>query len=78
MPREHVMAAWGELCDGPGWHNTPVWVLVSVDGGNSYRVDCIQPENQTDGMRALLRISDLVTKEMTAQVRATARYRSGI
>lgn len=48
---EKIVAANAELCEGPGWSNRVVWVHI-VDAFSRYRVESIQPEEQTVNMRA--------------------------
>jgi hypothetical protein len=65
---EHVVAAWAEHAKGQGWNNQPLWVLVCTT--DSYRLECLQPEEQTSEMRALYNISSAVTESMTGLVKA--------
>lgn len=65
---ETVAAAWAEECHGPGWSNRVVWVLVRGVGGDSLRVDSIQPEEQSPVLAALFSVSDVVQREVAAEV----------
>ena len=64
-----VMSAWGEECSGPGWFNTPMFVLVynSLDGKN--RIECIQPEEQSEQMRDFISVSHLINRKLVYAVR---------
>jgi hypothetical protein len=68
-PTEYVVAAWAEPASGPGWANSPLWVLVSEQGIPIYRVECLQPEEQTDEMQTLYAVSRAAHVAMTAAVR---------
>jgi len=63
-----VKAAWGESASGPGWGNKPLWVLVWNSLDDEYRVECIQPEDQTYEMGLLYAASCLIHNQMTALV----------
>ena len=64
---ETVAAAWAESCSGPGWSNTLIWYLVrEVQGG--YRVEAIQPRQQTALMLTLFPVADAVQRSLTAEV----------
>jgi len=69
---EHIVTAWAEKASGPGWSNFPIWVLI-IEPMGTYRLECIQPEEQTDEMRTLFKVSALVAEQMTALVRAAAK-----
>ena len=68
---DHIVTAWATLAAGPGWSNSPVWVLLR-DGGGKLRVECIQPKGHTIDMAALFGVSAACT---TAMVRAVELYR---
>lgn len=67
-PQRIPIAAWGERCSGPGWSNSPVWVLVRDTGDGSYHLDCLQPEEQTAEIVTLFRISAEVSAAMLSAV----------
>jgi hypothetical protein len=62
-----VVTAWATREHGPGWSNTPVWVLLRADDGR-LRVECIQPEEQSAAMRTLHGVSAAAAGAMTAAV----------
>ena len=47
-----IVTAYAEHCSGPGWSNSPVWVIVRDLQGN-LRQECIQMRDQTAEMRVL-------------------------
>lgn len=68
---ETIVTAWAESASGPGWSNSPLWVLVrSADG--RLRVDCIQPDKHTRDMATLYRVSQEAHLAMTRAVRTAA------
>jgi hypothetical protein len=64
---EYVLAAWAEVARGPGWANEPVLVLVGRMGGGEYRIEYLQPDEQSSTMLTLHRVSALVTADMTRE-----------
>lgn len=66
-PGEHVIAAWAEPASEPGWAR-PVWALVRNLNGE-LRTVCLQPNEQTEEILTLYRISVAVHFGMTSAVR---------
>jgi len=64
-----IVTVWAEHCTGPGWANTPIWVLCRASDGR-LDIRAVQPSNCSPEIVALAHISDAVSREMTAQVRA--------
>ena len=62
-----IVTAYAESAHGPGWSNTPVWVIVR-NGDGVFRQECLQPEEQTADMRILFRVSESAHRCMTAAV----------
>jgi hypothetical protein len=60
-----VVTAYARGASGPGWSNSPVWVVLR-DPDGTLREECIQPEDQTDAMRTLYRIAADVNHRMTS------------
>lgn len=65
---EYVVTAYASRASGPGWANTPLWVVIRDRVTGLYREDCIQPEHQTAGMRILYGISEQAHMAMVAEV----------
>lgn len=65
---DHIVCAYAERAAGPGWGNSPIWVIVK-DGDGKLREECIQPSDQTDRMVTLYAVSAAVHGEMTGAVR---------
>jgi len=63
-PGDSIVAAYAENASGPGWANSPVWVIVR-DGDHKLRQECIQPSKQTRDMMILYRLSEEATRAMT-------------
>jgi hypothetical protein len=67
-PDEHVVAAWAQPANGPGWSNSPVVVLICRNGTQEFRREYIQPEEQSAEMVALYRVCSSAHAAMTAAV----------
>ena len=65
---EEIVTAWAEFVSGPGWANSPVWVLVREPAG-ALRIECLQPEAQTEEILTLFRVSDAASRAMLNAVR---------
>jgi hypothetical protein len=60
-----VVTAYAEPAAGPGWRNTPLWVVMEdldpqAKFGKRMYVDCIQPDEQSNEIRLLYGISHQV------------------
>lgn len=73
--RDHVVAAWAESASGPGYRNSPLWVLVRSQLDGVYRVECLQPSEQTNEMMMLYAVSQVAHLEMTDAVRRACMAR---
>ena len=63
-----IVTAYAEGAAGPGWANSPIWVIVrGLDG--SLRQECIQPSEQTRDMVTLYGVSQAAHAGMCAAVR---------
>jgi hypothetical protein len=69
QPRETIVTAYAESASGPGWANSPVWVIVRAED-HTLRQECIQPDEQTSEMRILYSVSQAAHIAMTREVRA--------
>jgi len=69
---ECVITAFGTHVSGPGWSNTPIWVIVRARDGRM-REECIQPTAQTNEMREHFSYSALAHRNMTAAVVAAVK-----
>ena len=63
---DRVLAAWGERCAGPGWANSPLWVLLVNQG--EHRVEVLQPQEQTAGMHLLFGVSAAVNIALCREI----------
>lgn len=52
----HVVTAYAERAAGPGWANSPIWVIVR-DGDKRLHQICIQPEERTAHLHYLYDVS---------------------
>lgn len=62
-----IVTAYAESARGPGWDNTPIWVVWREAGGRLHH-DCLQPVEQTDEMRVLYEVSAAAHAAMLAAV----------
>lgn len=64
---EHVVTAYAQRASGPGWSNTPLWVIIQ-DGNGKLRRECLQPEEQTQTIYTLYGISHSVNIQLVNEV----------
>ena len=70
---DHILTAYAESASGPGWGNTPIWVLIRSRLDGALRLECIQPPDQSPEMQILYRVSQAAHEGMTWAVRSTAK-----
>ncbi len=73
---DRILTAYAQSEVGPGWSNSPVYVIVRDNNGN-IREECIQPECQTPVMNLLYGISQSVHAEMTRAVMNWQKKKGG-
>ena len=71
-PSDKIVTAWGESASGPGWANSPIWVIVRDATGN-LREECFQPKEQTAAMQILYVVSAAVHGAMRNAVEGWRR-----
>ena len=64
--KPYILTAYADPANGPGWSNTPVWIVVQDDSG-IIRMECLQPEEQTPAMQTLYCVSAAVNIEMVRE-----------
>jgi len=64
---DRVVTAFAEHAGGPGWGNTPIWIIVQ-DNKNKYRMECLQRDEQSAALFGLYEISESVHRAMVAAV----------
>ncbi len=62
---EYLVTAYAESASGPGWSNSPVW-LVIMDGNKKLRQECLQPDEQTRDIVTLYAASAAIHGSMRA------------
>ena len=70
--KKSILTAFAEPACGPGWSNTPVWVVLRDENGK-FSVECIQPEDQTATMITLYSISSVVHRQMSKEAEKIIR-----
>lgn len=63
-----ILTAYAESCAGPGWANSPIWVIVRESDGTIVQ-HCLQPMEQTEEMYTLYGISQATHAAMTRAVK---------
>lgn len=75
--KTHIITAYAESCAGPGWANSPVWVIKKdLETGKIFQ-DCIQPEDQTREMALLYPVSMHCHYIMTKEVEKIEKQKRG-
>lgn len=69
---DHIIAVVAQPASGPGWANTPLWIILQ-DGNNHLRRVCLQPEEQSDGLRMLYATAAAVHVALVREVEALTR-----
>ena len=72
---DHIIAVVAEPASGPGWANTPLWIIVQ-DGNGQLRRECLQPDEQSDGLRVLYATAAAVHGALVREVEALPRKRA--
>ena len=67
-PDDQIVCAYADRASGPGWANSPLWVIVRR--GGILRQECLQPEEQTREIAWLYSVSASAHEAMTGAVRA--------
>ena len=69
-----VVTAFAQVANGPGWSNTPLWVIVQ-DGNGKLRRECLQPEEQTEVIHLLYALSNTMNAQLTNEVERIMRVK---
>ena len=70
-----VVTAYASRCRGPGWSNSPVWVVIQ-DSNGKLREECIQPEEHTAEMHAMYDICASANKALLNSVHKYIRSKN--
>ena len=70
MTTRRILTAWCESAHGPGWANTPCWVIVEDRDGELTR-ECLQPQDQSPGLLAAYRLLEQAHELIMAEVEAS-------
>lgn len=70
---EHIITAFADSASGPGWANHPIWVIVRDKNTGVIRQECIQPDEQTDEMEILYKVSQVAHRAMTNAVESQSK-----
>jgi hypothetical protein len=61
---ERIIAVVPEVCCGPGWANTLIWVYIEQSSTHKLRTESIQPEEQTNEMKLLFEPAAYMAKTL--------------
>ena len=64
---EHIVTAFATRACGPGWANTPIWIIIRGADGK-LRQECLQPQQQTFEMQWLFPYSSRAHEDMVRAV----------
>jgi hypothetical protein len=67
-PTKQVLTAWAEVCRGPGWSNSIVWVLTRDIKDGTLKIECLQPHEQSEGVLWMFGVSDKASNTMVNAV----------
>lgn len=66
---DHIIAVVAEPASEHGWANTPLWVIVQ-DSNGKLRRECLQPDEQSDGIRVLYATAAAMHSALTREIEA--------
>ena len=64
-----IITAYASPAQGPGYSNTPLWVVVRDRRDGAYREICLQPDEQSREMLTLYKIAAAVNEELLGWVK---------
>ena len=65
--RDTIVCCYAQPVHGPGWSNTPLWVIIR-DGDGFLREECLQPRDQGPDVRRIYGIAAEVHEAMLSAV----------
>jgi len=54
---DYLVTAYPQYCAGPGWANTPVWLIIKNNESGKLREECIQPNEFSKDMHLLFNVA---------------------
>lgn len=74
MPNDvRVLTAYCQPANGPGWRNSPFYIVVYVPSTGKIEEICLQPNEQTREMLTLYEIGSVVQKCLVSAAEAYLR-----
>lgn len=67
-----IVTAYAQHAAGPGWGNSPLWVIVRSSDGR-LREECLQPEEQTREMQLFYNVASEVHCKMASFIEKQAK-----
>lgn len=74
---DEVICVYARPSSGPGWSNTPLWVVLKCELTSQVREECIQPEEQGAELQALYKIAAEVDAELMRLVGKLRKRKGG-
>lgn len=69
---DRIVTAYAQRASGPGWSNSPLWVIVR-DGDGKLREECIQPEERTAPLHWLYDVAEAAHISVLAALQAALK-----
>lgn len=66
---EYVETAYAQLASGPGWANSPIWIVITDAATGKTRKECLQPSEQTPEMLCIYHLCALAHASLMNEVR---------
>jgi hypothetical protein len=66
---ERIVAVVPEYVNGAGFRNWPVWVHIVDYSQNTWREECIQPEEQTKEIGLIFPVLEAAHKALLSQIK---------
>lgn len=72
---EHVICAYAQHANGPGWANGPLWYIVRNKQTGVLREECLQPNEQSIGLHLVYNIAEGVHRVLTSEIEKLVKRR---
>lgn len=65
---DHIVTAFATYEAGPGWANSPLWIIIK-DVNGQLREECLQPEEQSREIRLLFPMAAQIHQQLKAELK---------
>lgn len=66
---EYIITAFASPAKGPGWANSPLWVIIGDRATGKMREECIQPKDFTPEIHTLYKVAAEVQAALVLAVK---------